>query len=321
MTSPQPISRRAALARGLSDADLRRLCRHGLWHRVRAGHYLDAPADGLSPEQRHRMLVRATTTAASEAAVVSHVSALNLHGLPVWRTRLDRAHLTRNRRNGARVGARLVVHAAQLPPDEVTVADGILCTTVARTLIDFARTEEFEQAVIPGDAALHRELTTVTRLREQLRRARNRPGYHKAATVIEFLDGRSECAGESRSRVALHRAGLPAPELQARVLTADNGFVARVDFLLPDLGVIGQFDTDAKNHHGIHRGSAAEQQLLAERRREHRLRALGWVVARWGWDDLDEPGDIVRRIEAAAAIAARTTRSGRWLAALRRCGT
>ena len=176
MGTPQPISRRDALAAGLSDADLRRLCRHGLWHRVRTGHYLAAPAGTLTPMQRHRALIRATIDAAADAAVVSHVSALIGHDLPTWRISLERAHITRTRRNGARIGRVLVVHAGRLAADEITVVEGIRYTTAARTVVDIARTEGFEQAVATGDAALHRGTATAAQLREQLRRARNRPG-------------------------------------------------------------------------------------------------------------------------------------------------
>jgi hypothetical protein len=310
MTTPEPISRRAALATGLSDADLRRLCRQGLWHRVRTGHYVETGAGTLSAEEHHRVLVRATLGAASDSAVASHVSALILHDLPVWHARLDRAHLTRDRRTGARTGRHLVVHAARLPPCEVTIAAGLRCTSIPRTLIDIARTEDFEPAVVAGDAALHRGLTTTTQLRNLLHRCSNRVGYQRAAEVVDFLDGRSESPGESRSRVALWHAGLPTPELQARVLSRDHAFIARADFLFPSLGVIGEFHSRPLDRTG-------GKLLPAVRRRTDRLTALGWVIARWAWGDLDDLEILAGRIEAAAALAAGHTRTGTWLAAPR----
>ncbi|WP_019932695.1 type IV toxin-antitoxin system AbiEi family antitoxin domain-containing protein [Nocardia sp. BMG111209] len=313
MATPQSVSRRDALAAGLSDTDLHRLCHHGLWHRLRPGHYLAVPPATVSPAQRHRLLVRATVAAASDSAVVSHVSAAVLHGLPVWRLRLDRAHLTRNRRSGGRRGDRLLVHSALLEPEEITVVDGIRCTTVARTLLDLARTEPFEQSVVCGDGALRGGGTRRAQLLDQLHRLDNRPGYRNAAAVVRFLDRRSESIGESRSRVALRHAGFPAPELQARILSPEAGFVARVDFLFPRIGVVGEFDGDPP-------GYAAERALhtaAAAGRREARLRALGWSVARWTWDELDEPGVVARRVETAAAAALGKPRTGRWLPAPR----
>ncbi len=321
MGNPQPISRRSALAAGLSDSDLRRLCQIGMWHRVRTGHYVTAPAAALTPAQRHRALLRATLDAVTDAAVVSHVSALISHGLPTWGIRLDRAHLTRPRRTGARVGRVLVVHAGQLAPDEITVVDDIRSTTVERTLVDIARTEEFAAAVAVGDAALHLGSTTSERLREQLHRARARPGYHRAAAVVAFLDGRSSSVPESRLRVALAAAGLPAPEPKAQVHSPDNAFVARVDLLLPTLGVAADFDPTGRL--GLARrtdlgytnpySEATERALVAAELREDRLRSLGWVPIHWTWDELEDPREVPRRIEAAAAVAASRTRSGRWL--------
>ncbi|MQY30325.1 type IV toxin-antitoxin system AbiEi family antitoxin domain-containing protein [Nocardia aurantia] len=314
MATPQSISRRDALAAGLSDTDLHRLCRHGLWHRLRPGHYLAVPPTAVSPAQRHRLLIRATVVTTSDSAVVSHVSAAVLHGLPVWRLRLDRVHLTRNRRNGGRRGAHLLVHSALLEPEEITVVDGIRCTTVARTLVDLARTEPFEQSVVCGDGALRGGGTSRARLHDQLHRLDNRPGHRNAAAVVRFLDRRSESIGASRSRVALRQAGFPAPELQARILSPAAGFVARADFLFPKMGVVGEFDGDPP---GYATGGSPVGATAAARQREARLRALGWSVARWTWDDLDEPGVVARRMEAAAAAAMGKPRTGRWLPAPR----
>jgi len=320
MGTPQPISRRDALAAGLSDGDLRRLCRNGSWHRIRTGHYVAAPAAALTAPDRHRALIRATITATSGTAAVSHVSALVGHGLPTWNIPLDRAHLTRPRAGGARLGRVIVVHAGRLEHDDVTLIEGIRHTTVARTVLDIARTEKFPQAVALGDAALHRGATSTAQLHEQLRRARARPGYQRAAEVVSFLDGRCPGIGESRLRVAIAAAGLPAPELAARVLSPDGGFVARVDCLFPGLGVAADFDPlggDPLGGPDISHTGPAEGARIAAELRDDRLRTLGWIPVRWTWSELDEPREIPRRIEAAAAVATHCTRQGRWLPAAR----
>lgn len=315
MGTPQPISRRDALAAGLSDGDLRRLCRNGSWHRLRAGHYVAAPATSLTEPERHRALVRATIDATSERVAVSHVSALVGHGLPIWGLPLDRAHLTRPRSGGARSGRVIVVHAARLEQDDVTVVEGIRHTTVARTVLDIARTVKFPQAVAVGDAALHRGATIIAQLHEQLRRARARPGYQRAAEVVAFLDGRCPGVGESRLRVAIAAAGLPAPELAARVLSPDGSFVARIDCLFPGLGVAADFDP-LDGPEASPTGPAEGVRIAAELR-DDRLRALGWIPVRWTWNELDIPREVPRRIEAAAAAATHCTRHGRWLPAAR----
>lgn len=312
MEAPQLISRRQALASGLSDKALHRLCRTGQWQRLRAGHYLNSPGSGLGETGRHLLMTLATAESTSDSAITSHCSAAVVHGLAIWGIALDRVHLTRNRINGGRLSRRVVVHSAQVEPDEITLVDDIRVTTPARTVLDIARSEGFEQSVVAGDSTLRRGLTTTTELREHLRRARHRPGCRRAALVLDFLDGRSEDVGESRSRILLHQAGLPAPQVQARVFSDDEICVGRVDFLFPDLGVIGEFDGPIDRRATLRGPVPAAQIITAEQEREARLRALGWVVVRWRWDDLSAPTSLAERLRAAIRAAADKRRTGYW---------
>ncbi|WP_433659603.1 hypothetical protein ACQPW1_44495 [Nocardia sp. CA-128927] len=312
MEGPQLISRQQALACGMSDTDLRRLCHAGTWQRVRTGRYLRAPQPGLTPAGRHLLLALATSEAMSDAAVASHCSAVVIHGGPAWALPLDRVHMTRDRINGGRKSKQLVVHSSRMEPDEITIVNGIRVTTPARTVIDIARTEGFEQSVAVADAFLRQGLTTAAELRAHLLRARYRPGCRKAAQVVSFADGRSESVGESRSRIAIHRGGLPGAELQARVFTDDGVCVGRVDFLFAELGVVGEFDGKVKYQSELRRARTPEQVVIAEKIREDRLRALGWMVVRWTWDDLDNPAQLIRRIRSAAEVATQASRRGCW---------
>ncbi|MBF6466112.1 type IV toxin-antitoxin system AbiEi family antitoxin domain-containing protein [Nocardia beijingensis] len=311
MEAPQLISRRQALASGLSDKALRRLCSSGQWQRLRAGHYLNAPGSALGATGRHLLMTLATAESTSDSAITSHCSAAVLHGMTTWGIALDRVHLTRNRINGGRLSRRVVVHSAQVEPDEVTLVDDIRVTTPARTVLDIARSEGFDQSVALGDSALRQGLTTTAELREHLRRARHRPGCRRAALVLDLLDGRSTSAGASRSRILLHRAGFPAPQVQARVFSDDQICVGRVDFLFPELGVIGDFGTQSDRRTGS-RAFSAERVAAAEKEREDRLRALGWAVVRWTGDDLAAPARLAARLHAAVRAAADNQRSGYW---------
>ncbi len=309
MDAPQLISRQQALAAGISDSELRRRCLDGSWWRVRAGRYVNAPEPGLTPAGRHLVLALATCEAMPEDAVASHCSAVVLHGVPCWSIPLDRVHLTRNRINGGRVTNQLVVHSAQLTPDEITIVNGLQVTTAPRTVVDIARSASFEQAVVIGDNALHQGLTTADELQECLSRARHRRGARRAAHTIDFLDGRSGSIGESRSRVAFREGGLPAPELQARVFTDDDVCVGRVGFLFPELGVIGEFGGKMPCQSALR---TPGQGVIAEKNRADRLRALGWMVVRWTWQDLTDPAHLARRIRAAGRAAAYGRRAGHW---------
>ncbi|WP_327110330.1 type IV toxin-antitoxin system AbiEi family antitoxin domain-containing protein [Nocardia sp. NBC_01730] len=314
MEAPQLISRRQALASGLSDKDLRRLCRTGRWQRLRAGHYLNSPGCDVSVTGRHLLMALATAETTCDSAITSHCSAAVLHGMSTWDIPLDRVHLTRDRINGGRMGRRVVVHSARLQPDEITLVNGIQVTTPARTIIDIARSEGFEQSVALGDSALRQGLTTIAELQEHVRQARHRPGCRKAAQVVGFLDGRSESTGESLSRIVLHRCGLPAPELQARVFSDDDICVGRFDFLFPELGVVGDFDGKIEYQSALRGPHSPEQMVVAEKKCEDRLRALGWIVIRWTWDDLDAPALLTDHIHTAARTAGGSQRRGYWTA-------
>ncbi|HEV7469342.1 MAG TPA: hypothetical protein VGO23_06115 [Pseudonocardia sp.] len=110
---------------------------------IRRGTYVEAGDRRLEdPAAAHRLGVAAAVRVLASwpgGAVVSHVSAAVLHGLPVWGVPLDRVHVTRARRGGARTGRDLCVHSALLDPSEVVVRDGIAVTSVARTLVDLGR--------------------------------------------------------------------------------------------------------------------------------------------------------------------------------------
>ena len=199
------------------------MLRSGALTAVRPGVYVeggqpdDAPDD---TEAQHALLVRAEVAELDTSAVVSHVSAAVLHGLSVWGSALDVVQVTRDRRrSGSRRGSCVHVHCAPLSSDEIVVVDGMRCTSVARTVVDLARTTAFEHAVVSADAALCAGLGR-SALGEALQRVRGWPGAPVARRVAAFADARSESVGESRSRVAIARAGLPVPRSSSRCGTA-----------------------------------------------------------------------------------------------------
>lgn len=243
----------------------------------------------MSHEQRHLVRVAAVSAARQSGGVVlSHASAAVMHGLPIWGVDLQRVHVTRRGHSSGRVTNDLHIHTGGLL--DTTVVAGLLLTSPARTVIDIARTEPFEQAVVVGDAALHRGLVTKDQLVAELSAAQHRTGVREAAKVIEFIDGRSESPGESRSRVFMHRYGLEPPCLQASIRDKRGRVIARVDFLFR-CGVVGEFDGRVKYQRG--------DDLFREKQREDALRRQGWLIVRWVWADLDRPEELFHRIALA----------------------
>lgn len=119
-------------------------------------------------------------------------------------------------------------------------------TALARTVIDLARSLPFAEAVAIADAALHRHLVTREELLAALARAVRRPGTSAAARVVAFADPGGMSVGESRSRVALRDAGIPAPVLQWTVVTRGGVGLGDVDFGWPQWRTVGEFDGKIK---------------------------------------------------------------------------
>ncbi len=273
-------------AEGFSDHELRRMLRAGELSVLRPGAYVAGPAPD-EPSGRHLLRVHAAVAVLSVGAVVSHVSAAVVHGLPVWGLPLDVVHVTRaRRRSGGRRGSRVHVHSAPLDPDEIVVVDGIAVTSVARTLVDLARLAPFEQTVVTADSALHRHLVDRPTLDAALERRPRWPGLPAARRALAFADPRSVNPGESRSRVAIARAGLPIPVLQWVVRTAAGLFVGEVDFGWPGLRTVGEFDGRVKYGRDLRPGQDPAEVLYAEKLREEALRGEDLGMVRWGWTDL-----------------------------------
>ncbi|WP_415639095.1 hypothetical protein, partial [Prescottella defluvii] len=294
------IRRSEALRRGATDQELQRQCRNGSWLRLRPGTYASqAELDALDAAAVHRLQAEATACAASPGAVLSYQSAAVVHALDMWNTPLDVVHLTRNRRSGGSRTRRRHVHSAALRPDEVTAVGGLRVTTVARTVLDLARSLPFEQAVVSGDHALHSTALTLAELQDASDALPVHAGRNRARRVVDLLDGRAESVGESRSRVLLIREQLPIPACQPNLYAADGTHLGRVDFLFEERGVVGEFDGRVKYGRFVPEGRTAADVLWAEKQREDAIRAAGWQVVRWVWDELATPSVIVDRIAGA----------------------
>ncbi|PWW21317.1 hypothetical protein JD79_00445 [Geodermatophilus normandii] len=129
------------------------------------------------------------------------------------------------------------------------------------------------------------------------------PGSRRAARVTTFADGRSESVGESRSRVLLHRLGIPAPDLQVRLLRPNRSVIGRCDFGWREHRTVGEFD--GRVEYRADEGRDPGDVVFREELREDEIRDAGWEVARWTWADLDTPSVVDRRIRRAPSRAGR----------------
>ncbi len=304
------IAQRSELLRlGVDDKAIGRAKMAGALVPIRRGAYLRRADDRVFDDRdRHGLLTVATMPRLGDGAVVSHVSAAVLHGIAVWPNPPARVHITKSRLGGGRRTKTLYLHVAALAEQDVVKIAGIDVTSAARTVVDVARTEPFTTGVVVADHALAQGLVSADELSGVLAQHRGRVGSRRAAAVLAFADARSESVGESRSRVALFRAGLPTPELQYELRDADGHFLGRPDFAYLDKKVAGEFDGRKKYAAPGFGGRSVTDVVVAERRRSESLQRAGWAVVRWMWEDLETPTLIASRFHAAFDAQARLSR-------------
>lgn len=281
-------------AAGLTTAAIGALVTSGALRHPGRGLYAVEALSSDEPGPWHRQLVAGALMLYPDA-VLTGVSALLANGLPVWGASVAKPHVLRPRdrtggmsafRIGRAGGEQDVVHSPWGP-----------CTPLAESLARHAMTSGIVPGVVSADAALHAKLLSHEELAAVIDRVRQWPHSSKASAMLSFCDGRRESVGESRSAVTLAFSGIElVPQV---VITDERGrFVARVDFVVKGTKVIVEFDGRVK--YGGDDGTA----LFEEKKREDRLRSLGYIVVRLVWADLETPGAVVAKVRRAMAIAA-----------------
>src|SRR5690349_1937664 len=111
---------------GYDNGDIAKAVRTRIWHRIRRGAYTFVPIwDAASPEERHRILIRAVVRSMEGRVAVSHVSNLVERGVAVWGADLTRVHVTRLDGGAGRTEKDVVHHEGLWLKDEVEVVHGL----------------------------------------------------------------------------------------------------------------------------------------------------------------------------------------------------
>lgn len=292
---------------------LSRLASAGGLERVRQGVYRRTDDPGAPTassaqvaEARLREAVRAHHLA-DPRAVFTHASAASLWRLPrleEWPTRVE--VLTSSDDGGRSRGG--VTRRRESVPAAIQMVEGIPTTSLTRTAVDLARSDGIASSVAVVDAALRgiravdgREFRAdkdaMLRLLDLFPGSR---GIARARWAIGFADARAERAGESLSRLQIHRLGLEAPDLQA--LFEDDEGLMEGDFFWESVGVLGEFDGFGKYLLlDPDPARSAVHAVLAEKRREDRLRRIPRVgaVVRWGWSTARDRAALGRLLRDA----------------------
>ncbi|MFW0795242.1 hypothetical protein AAFP30_15620 [Gordonia sp. CPCC 205515] len=122
-----------------------------------------------------------------------------------------------------------------------------------------------------------------------------------ARVVVEF-NGLAESVLESRSRIMILDAELPAPELQVEFFDRWGRLIARVDFYWRRHRVVGECNGLKK-----YKGDDGVGRVLYEKDRSDKLIEHGEWPINWGWKDLDQPKKLVARLKTRLAISGTDT--------------
>jgi very-short-patch-repair endonuclease len=255
-----------------------------------------------------RQAIREASIAAGERAVVSHASAVRLHGLelprsvhPRWRRDNAFIELVAPIPRHVRLAGVRGHRSGTWEEGDVDERAGIAVTSPLRTVIDLSSRLGVEGTGRLFDEMLRRKLVTVAALRDRLARLRAAPGRSMRVlrAVVAARDDTydpGESTLEARIRRVIGRKRFPAPVGQHWV--QDESFAVRLDFAYPDVRVYLEGDG-----FGFHRFAS---DLDRDVRRRNGLLRRGWVGLHFTWRMTDN------EIEAhLASLYDRTTQTWR----------
>jgi very-short-patch-repair endonuclease len=281
---------------GLSASAVRSRVEEGSLLRLHEGVY----AVGHLPQTREARYM-AAVLACGPHAVLSHRSAAAL-----WRLREDkrsRIDVTAPGRRGRAPRGINAHRAGSLVAVDRTTNDDIPCTSVARTLLDFAGVEPiWELRKLVGEAEVRRVLDKGA-VRDLIKRSRGRRGVARLRMLLDELHPDTRRTRSYMERLLLQmctRAQLRRPEVNVPLRIGNDIF--KPDFLWRDAGLI--LEADSRQFHDT------DMAFLDDRRREQRLQLAGWRVSHCTWWEIEhEPRRLAETIRALLALTTQGRRA------------
>lgn len=283
------ITRSEVLALGMTETTLRRRVETGWMERASSGVY-------LLPWVRERWFGILAAAIHKLGAVASHESAAQLHeirGVARGRVVVTVPVRRTNRFDGAQVH-----QSTDLTPDQLTVVQGLVVTTPARTVIDLAAVllrPQLERLVSFAVADGVVDLDDLAELFHRLAR-KGKPGVRNLRAVLSGLVGASTPESELEIRFLdlVRRAGLPTPvsQFQAPWLRSVNG---RVDFAYVHERVV--VEVDGKRWH------STPDSFLRDRERTNLAQLAGWQLLAFTWEHITkQPQYVISTVRRALGI-------------------
>lgn len=246
-----------------------------------------------------RQAILAAVLAAGPDAAGSHVTSAEVLGVPGFVDERIEVSTPYGHDHQFRLGR--LHQSCLLPKSHLIVVDGIRVTRPARMLFELAGAIGFKRFERAAHNAVAMKLVTVIEMRDmhtQLAR-KGRPGtraFRKVLEAMEQASGLPESGLELEYLHIVRTAGLPEPRLQVEI-GDEQGFIARVDSVFDPQLVIGEVDSD--------RFHTAPLDVAADKRRDERLRRLGYDIARFSEHHIRrQPDYVVRTLRKKLGLAA-----------------
>ena len=156
MSNPPP---EVTYVRDLNDGHVHRQAfaqraQVGLDVRLARGAYIDrAGLEAMDVRSQYLLRTRAIWETRRHELVLSHWSAAAIHGLPILGAWPKQTHVTVGKVSGGRSRRDVVKHALRIPGSDFLEVDGLLVTSVARTVLDMAVSAGYLTAVMVADRA------------------------------------------------------------------------------------------------------------------------------------------------------------------------
>ena len=283
---PLTYTRSAADVAELTRAQLRA---DGL--RITRGAYVSRAA-----ETTLALAVRAALDVLPLGALASHRTAAALLGAPVADGRPLTFTVDRDCHRPRRAGLR--AHVRTLLPTDRSEIDGLPVTSGAQTWLDLAGCLDPAELVAVGDALFRAGHLDGARLDARLRRAQGTRGVVRARRCAPMLTPLAASRPESLVRYWIASSELPDPSPQCPIRDSSGRIVAHADLGYERWRIALEYE--GRQH-------AERRQFRRDLARYSFMASRGWLVLRFGEDDLD------RRLRLLARTAdALRSRGARW---------
>lgn len=275
----QPFSRADARAAGIGLKTLL----SSRFHKV----FYDCYVSSAVPLST-RLRAKAALGISPPGSFVSHATAARIWGGIVSET--SDVHVTvpptavRSSRQGVKAHAGVIGAA-------VTRFRSLAISTPEQTFSDLATCLDLVALVVVGDSLIRAGRTTAAALRDAALAWRGR-GAKLARRAARYVRDGVDSAMETRLRMLIVLAGLPAPQVNFILRHPDGSWWMRFDLCYPSLKLIIEYD--GRQH------AEEEDQWLHDLKRREALDRMGWrIIVVTRRDYYDTPEEVLRRVRDA----------------------